>query len=463
MKRRKKLWIMGAVLLSVLVLTVSVSLMEHHLEQVRASGETILQIDPQSVTALSWDHDGEILSFTRDDRWHYDADPAFPVSAEEMEQMLAPFNGLAAAFRIEDVEDYGQYGLTEPVCTIRLTADGQPYEVKLGAFSQMDSQRYVDIGDGNVYLVLEDPMAEYGSGLGRVIEHDRVPEFENVERITADSGVTILRQPEGAVSYREEDVYFARQDDGFLPLDTAAVDRYLDSLIHLNLTDYRTYTASSDDLSVYGLDQPELTIQVDYTADETPAAWTLHLARDPEALAEAESESDQTVPVYARVGDSELVYELMPQDYDRLSACTANDLRHREIFPAKLQDVRALRISLDGSDAFFEQQEKETEDVFVYEGQETDLSGLLTDLSELKAETFTDEIPDGVLEIALEATVGESDIVTVELYRLDGQSCVAVVDGVSVAKVPRSQVVDLMEAVRTIVLSPAEPTDASES
>ena len=41
--------------------------------------------------------------------------------------------------------------------------------------------------------------------------------------------------------------------------------------------------------------------------------------------------------------------------------------------------------------------------------------------------------------------------VAVELYRWDGEHCLAVVDGQSVSLVPRSQVVDLTEAVRELV------------
>lgn len=43
--------------------------------------------------------------------------------------------------------------------------------------------------------------------------------------------------------------------------------------------------------------------------------------------------------------------------------------------------------------------------------------------------------------------------VAVVLYRYDGEYCLAEVDGEPVALIPRSQMVDLTEAVRAIVLS----------
>ena len=45
--------------------------------------------------------------------------------------------------------------------------------------------------------------------------------------------------------------------------------------------------------------------------------------------------------------------------------------------------------------------------------------------------------------------------VEIVLYRYNGTECLAVVDGESVSLVPRSSVMELVEAVQTIVLSQA--------
>ena len=73
----------------------------------------------------------------------------------------------------------------------------------------------------------------------------------------------------------------------------------------------------------------------------------------------------------------------------------------------------------------------------------------------LEAESFTSEEPTRKEEISLTLTLGlEGDpTVTIELYRYDGDSCFAVVDGDPVSLVPRSEVVDLIEAVNAIVLN----------
>ena len=104
----------------------------------------------------------------------------------------------------------------------------------------------------------------------------------------------IFWQEDGsAYSYCADDVYFTERGGDTLPLDTGRVEDYLSALSTLGLTDYVTYNATEEELAQYGLDDPELTVAVDYTAEdadgeESSGTFTLHLSRDPEELAQAE-------------------------------------------------------------------------------------------------------------------------------------------------------------------------------
>lgn len=50
----------------------------------------------------------------------------------------------------------------------------------MGDYSSMDSERYVSIGDGNVYLVQNDPLDQFDAVLSDMIDHDDVPRFDAV-------------------------------------------------------------------------------------------------------------------------------------------------------------------------------------------------------------------------------------------------------------------------------------------
>ena len=187
MKRYKRLYVVLAVLLAACIATFALSRYKAQKEQIQTSGETILSISADEVESLSWDYDGQTLSFHRDGAWSYDDDAAFPVDAEQMDLLLEPFAAFGAAFIIEDVDDLGQYGLDNPVCTIRITAGGESWTIQLGDYSKMDAQRYVSIGDGNVYLAAHDPLDEFDVTLDELIDFDLdVQELERVVRNTSE-------------------------------------------------------------------------------------------------------------------------------------------------------------------------------------------------------------------------------------------------------------------------------------
>ena len=138
MKRYKRIVVLLAVLLAACIATFAVSRYEEYREEIQNSDAVILEIDPDTVTALSWSYDETSLSFHKDETWQYDGDAAFPVDADKIADLLDRFSQFGVSFIIENVEDYAQYGLDEPTCTIDLTAGDTGYTIKLGDFSQMD-------------------------------------------------------------------------------------------------------------------------------------------------------------------------------------------------------------------------------------------------------------------------------------------------------------------------------------
>ena len=76
-------------------------------------------------------------------------------------------------------------------------------------------------------------------------------------------------------------------------------------------------------------------------------------------------------------------------------------------------------------------------------------------LNSLSASEFTEEEPADKKEISLTLQIHNENQpeVKIELYRYDGNNCLAVVDGEPVSLVNRSYVVDLIEAVNAIVLN----------
>ena len=205
---------------------------------------------------------------------------------------------------------------------------------------------------------------------------------------------------------------------------------------------------------------------------------------------ETEEEEEITVTAYIRLNDSPIVYVLSDSSYEALMAASYNDLRHSDLMTASFDDISSIgvkiedvtyTISSEWQDAEGNVVEAPTEDeeTELEEDEESDETAAPThvwhygadgelDISALRsavlslaaedAESFTDEAPSDKEEISLTFYTNLKDFpeITISLYRYDADSCLAVLNGESVALVPRSQVVDLIEEVYNIVLEKSE-------
>lgn len=259
----------------------------------------------------------------------------------------------------------------------------------------------------------------------------------------------------------------AQRDGKTLPLDTGRVEDYLHNISYLSPNNYVTYHATEEELASYGLDEPELTVTVDYTAEdraEEKASGTLilHISRDPEERLAAQEGGryrgnggrgdDYRL---SASGSSQVVYQITSEDYQELMAASYDDLRHQEVLSADFGDIRQIEVTLEGASHTLTAQGEGEDRTWLYQGEEVDISALQEALESLNADSFTDEQPSQRQEIALTVYLDNDAFpqVAVELYRWDGEHCLAVVDGEPVSLVARSGAVDLIEAVQAIVLN----------
>ncbi len=463
MRKKNKLYALLGVLLVLCIAVVVVNNHEEKKEQIKNSGEVILEISKDDVNALSWTNESGTFSFTKDEKWTYDDDAAFPVDEDKINDLLEQFESLGAAFVIDDVEDYSLYGLDDPICTIIIVTDEESYTIELGDYSKMDEQRYASIGDGKAYLLTHDPLEEYDVVLKDMILDDEIVEFEtdDVKQIEFSGleNYTIIKD-EDKKSICEDDVYFT----GDSPLDSDNVSSYIRKIKSLSLGDYVSYNVTDEELAAYGLDNPELIVKLEYSNDETEdGELKLSISRNVEELEaynkakENEEEDLPEVTCYIRVNDSQIIYEITQDKYDELTAVSYDTLRHQELFTADFDTVTSIDVSLNGESYTFnceKAKDDDEEDKWTYNEEEIDTSALETTICAIEADSFINEATITQEEISLTIHLDNEDFPSFELtlYRFDGTNCVAYVDGKVSAYVARSEVVDLIEAVNKIIL-----------
>lgn len=457
--KRNRIAILLGILLFCCILTFAVSQHEQQKELIKNSDAVILTLETDSVTALSWQYEETTLAFHKEETWLYDEDTAFPADEEKINGLLELFEEFGVSFVIEDVEDYSQYGLDNPVCTIAIATEEQQYNISLGNYSTIDEKRYVSIGDGNAYLISHDLFEDFELELSDLIKHDKIPDLTKASEIqfAGIEDYTIVYEEESDKTYCKEDVYFTDEK----PLDTSGVNNYLNVLSNLTLSEYVSYNVTEEQLQAFGLLEPELTVTVLYEDDSEEDAgeqtFTFHIGRNQEELAAAEESDEEdaeyNVTAYARVGDSQIVYEITSLSYANLAEMTYDNLRHKEVLTASFDDIYQIDITLE--EVNYTLTASEEEKTWYYDN-EIDISDLQSAVEALTAESFTDEKPSGDAKEEIRFTVSLNNEtyphIEIQLYRYNGENCLAVIDGESVSFVPRSQVVDLIEEVNAIVL-----------
>ncbi len=453
MSKKKNIYILLSILVVVGIATVIASNISLKKEKIKTSGEVVLEINPSDVTNLSWTIDDNTLSFSKDESFIYDDDTSFPLDNTKIVDLLGIFKSFSSSFVIEEVTDYSQYGLDKPLCTINIETTNKTYTIKLGNMSKMDEQRYVDIGDGNVYLAVSDPYDSYNVELSSLILNDEIPSMKEVTSITfkGNENYTITKQD--GISLCEDDMYFTNGE----ALDNDLLDSYISIIKNLSLYDCVTYNVSEEELIEYGLDNPELEISLNYTSreGEENQSISLYVSSNKEQLETYNNTLDEdkninSVTRYIRVNNSKIIYTITSSTYDTLTSNAYNDLRHQEIFMGDFDSISSIDVTLENNNYRF----IKNDDTYMYDDEKIEITTLQNAITSLNADSFTNDVSTGQKEVSITLNLDNENYPTykMDFYRYDGNKCLVYINDKPYAYVKRSAVVDIIEAINQIVL-----------
>lgn len=451
MKRGKKLLAMAAALILLVGATFAATKLNPENETEEETDTVILELDPETIDSVSWDY-SEAVSFVRTDGgWEYADDPVFPLDETFLDGILETLSQVLASKTIEGAEDLDQYGLEVPVCAITVTAGESTYELAIGEETGMGGERYFSTGDGMVYLVEESAIDPFSYGLYDLLSYETIPTMEDVTALTVESDVqsyVLEYLPDSGLAYSDEYVWFMEGT----ALDTDLTQALVETVTSMAWSQCVSYYA--EDLSVYGLDTPTVTVTVGYTDEEgNDQSFVLQIG------------DEATGGSYARLDGSHMVYLIDASISETLLYTAKSELLPDEVLAMDWDGVTGVNVTMGGDTYTFTKETKtvtddegtETEEtVYLLGGEEVDLSGLTDGLDAMTTTGYaTGLAPERSEEIRIVIYQSSEAYPEVELvfYQYDSTSCLTTLNGESTVFASREDVVALVEAVHSLVLN----------
>lgn len=115
-------------------------------------GDLIFYCNPST---MKWTTaNGEVFDFKKKDYyWVKSDDETFSIEDSYLEEMINQISNIYSTRTIENVANMDEYGFNNPALTIIIDGDKT---LMIGDQSSVSTDRYLSIGDGNVYLIKPD-------------------------------------------------------------------------------------------------------------------------------------------------------------------------------------------------------------------------------------------------------------------------------------------------------------------
>lgn len=353
-----------------------------------ADAEKVVDFSKDDVTALSFQINGETVSFTKTagdddtDIWTYDQEDGFPLDESKITSVLSSLSSMTAERVIEDdeIDSMADFGLETPSQEVVVTAGDEKTTIHVGD-KNSSSRYYIYLNDdtSKVYLVSTSLETMFPSDMMEWATTESMPSVtaENITKlqVEGENGYTLTKEVSAADSALQTDEWQVVDADGAAHGgDADSIGTMTSAVASLSFGDLVTYNAS--DLSQYGLDQPKTTIRVHYTeeqeveTDDTTTADTSSDSTTDSASSDstATSSSSETTTVtvekdlvlyvgnanedggsyYVKLDGSNEVHLMTASNVETFTGKKASDFWNMYIGMENVSDLTSLDITYNG-------------------------------------------------------------------------------------------------------------------
>ena len=445
MKRQKRLMALLGILAVCIAGAVIVSGIDFD-EKMTETQTAIVDVETSKITRLSWDYEGEVAFSCRDGEWTYDGDEKMPVDQELLNEVAENLSDISSDKKVEEPQSLGVYGLEDPAYRITIETEDETYEISVGDESFSDGEVYISNGDAYVYLTDSGLVDEIAYSLLDCVAKEEIPEMEKVHSLSVDkeTPVEIVYAKDSGYCYSDLYTYYLKEGKNYRNLDNDTTGDLFETLTAFEWTECVDYYAEDSELASYGLDEPDASVSVSYEDGD---------GKTGEFVYEVGTADDK---YYAKMKDSSIVYGIESDVYEAAVNASYGELKPDEVILLDWGTVESVDIEMDGAMYTVEVKESgEDEYTYTFNDEEIDFGSVVEELEGITTDPDEEaSTGDNKEELTLTFHRGTEAYETVELvfYQYNGSYCVAVLDGAELGCVTRESVVDLKEAVNTIIL-----------
>ena len=468
MKRAKKLLILLGVLIVVCAAAFAASKLNPELNTGSDDTESsaVFTLDADSVTSLSFRYTGS-LSFERDGgTWYSNDDPDFPLDSSRIDRMVSAISSISAERTIDEPAELSEYGLSNPICQVTVSTGSSGQSVlSFGSEAELGGSRYMSTGDSKVYLVDKNIIDSFDCGLYDLVTKELLPDMSNIVSFTVESGDSryeLDHIENSGLAYSDGYVWFYKDGDDYLTLDTALTNAFTGKITGLTWGDCVNYKANDDDLRAYGLAEPTAVVRVNYIESSEVATnmtdsngSTIYDTQETEHTFRLEIGRYLDDKCYARIAGSQMVYLIDGTICDNLLHATYESLQPDEVLDMDWDTVDSVDIDL-GSDpvSFTKSENADGEAVWLLDGEEKELQPILDRLNEMLPSDSGSEKEPGtsmLLSFTFHRNTDTFSTVVLEFYDYDSGSCLVSLDGTARLLVARSDLSALLDSIRALL------------
>lgn len=292
-KQKRTVFLLAGVVIILLAVYIGIGVLQENLEkkqEEKAEADKIYVTDLKELSGIRFDvGNGQIELKKEEETWYDAADQDFPLSQSYPLQMTDTFEKLEADRKLEDGDGLADYGLADPVYTVVLTdADGTETTLYFGNVT--GEQYYLTLNDKTeIYTVSTNVIADLQYTMEDMAQLDTLPAIGSGNLKKA-----VITENGESVTYTEEEEAGEEKEDG----NAEGIATIAGGLGAMTLSEAADYSAESEDLAQYGLDEASrITEEITYTDDGEERTLMLYFGK-----------IDGNGNRYMMINDSKIVY-----------------------------------------------------------------------------------------------------------------------------------------------------------